>query len=122
MNVKSLSPEEKELYYRVYMLRKNATPSELKFKQLLDDAKIEYVFQKPLLTTYKYYIVDFWFKKHLLIIEIDGSVHNNLDQVKKDIFKDKYITEKRGFRIIRLTNEQVNNMSVEDVKKIVREG
>ncbi len=50
------------------------------------------------------FIVDFCCKEHSLIIELDGSSHD--DQVEYDEERSAWL-EAQGFRIIRFTNEQV---------------
>ncbi len=51
-------------------------------------------------------IVDFYCHQLKLIIEIDGSVHEDDSNYKKDIFRQKFL-ENQGYKIIRFTNHQV---------------
>ncbi len=53
-----------------------------------------------------YCIVDFYCHELKLIIEIDGSVHEDHSRYKHDILRQKYL-EKQGYKIIRFTNHQI---------------
>lgn len=58
-------------------------------------------------------IVDFYLPKPLkTCIEIDGGYHDTPKQKYKDYWKDKYLTEVRGFKVIRIKNEDVKNFDV----------
>src|ERR1700677_441550 len=83
-------------------LRKKITPSEKEFGYLLCEMKIPFIFQKGFLTPF-HRIVDFYIPKKGIIIEIDGGYHNEI--IQKDENKDRWFREKRGFRIIRIKNE-----------------
>ena len=52
------------------------------------------------------YIVDFYCPAERLIIELDGSVHDNLGQANADVERDERLKE-LGFRILRLDNNLV---------------
>ena len=54
--------------------------------------------------------MDFYCHQLKLIIEIDGSVHEDDSKYKKDIFRQKFL-EKQGYKIIRFTNHQVKTNS-----------
>ena len=98
------------------MVEKNWKPQVTRYEKLLakyfDEKGIAYT-SNPLIVGY---YPDFVIKETNLIVEVDGSVHDTLDQ--------KYIDEKRtahlktaGYRIIRFTNWQI----VHQAKKVVRE-
>jgi very-short-patch-repair endonuclease len=56
---------------------------------------------------YKRYQMDFAFPKTNLFVEVDGSFHRkNKDTKRRDIEKEKE-AQKRGFRLIRFTDEEV---------------
>lgn len=96
--------------YNVYLipkakaLRKNATPQEqaLWFK-FLKDYPIKFRRQKPL----EKYIVDFYCHKAKLAIEIDGAQHFE-DAEKEYDAKRTEIIERRGIKVIRFTNLDIN--------------
>lgn len=59
------------------------------------------------------YIADFYCFKAQLVIEVDGSIHNEEDVKKNDEEKETYLAIK-GLSILRFTNEDVMN-SIEEV-------
>ena len=66
------------------------------------------------------YIVDFCCWKEMLVIEIDGSVHNDPSNKENDQVRQQDL-ENFGFRILRFTNSQVFNNIDFVVEKIKQE-
>lgn len=58
--------------------------------------------QRPVLN----YIADFMCKELMLIIEVDGSIHDLEEVVRKDKER-KQALEEAGFTVLRFTNEEV---------------
>ena len=54
------------------------------------------------------YIADFYCHKLKLVIELDGSVHDNEEVKKNDALRQKLI-EEDGLNVIRFTNKEVMN-------------
>src|SRR4030095_15394986 len=52
------------------------------------------------------YIVDYYCPESNLVIEIDGDVHANPNQIKRDRLRAEYLRG-RGLQVIRYTNEEV---------------
>jgi len=52
------------------------------------------------------YIVDFFFRKSMLIVELDGGYHFTDEQQKEDAIRQDWL-EHMGYKVIRFTNEQV---------------
>lgn len=52
------------------------------------------------------YIVDFFFRESMLIVEIDGGYHFTDEQQKEDVIRQDWL-EQHGYTILRFTNEQV---------------
>jgi len=52
------------------------------------------------------YIVDFFFRKSMLIVEIDGGYHTTKEQQLKDVERQDWL-EHNDYRVLRFTNEQV---------------
>ena len=52
------------------------------------------------------YIVDFFFRKSMLIVEIDGGYHTTEEQQQKDAERQKWL-EYNDYKVLRFTNEQV---------------
>lgn len=63
------------------------------------------------------YIVDFYCPKLRLVIEIDGEVHQKLEIHLNDEIRQRYI-EDCYLRVVRFTNDEVNNNIVEVMKKL----
>lgn len=97
--------------FRLINLKK-PTEYELIFKEILDKENIKYIFQKGFIKDNFSCIVDFYLPKpHKICIEIDGDYHNSDKQKKKDFAKDCYL-KSRGFKIIRIKNENVKNFDI----------
>ena len=52
------------------------------------------------------YIVDFFFRKSKLIVELDGAYHFSDEQQKEDVIRQEWL-EKMGYTVIRFTNEDI---------------
>ena len=52
------------------------------------------------------YIVDFFFRKSMLIIEIDGGYHDTEEQQEKDAIRQEWL-EENGYTVLRFTNDQI---------------
>ena len=86
-------------------LRKNATPEEKHlWYDFLSTYKIRFQRQKAI----DNFIADFYSYEAKLVIEIDGSQHYTAEGKKKDDFRTE-ILEGYDLRIIRFTNDQVND-------------
>ncbi len=60
-----------------------------------------------------FFIADFYCHKARLVVEVDGSIHDTLDQIEYDANRT-YILEEFGITVIRFRNEEVLN-SINDV-------
>jgi very-short-patch-repair endonuclease len=65
----------------------------------------------------KNYIVDFCCWKEMLVIEIDGSIHNDPKIKENDSVRQKYL-EALGFRVLRFSNSEVLRNSDVVIEKI----
>lgn len=52
------------------------------------------------------YIVDFFFRNSLLIVELDGEYHSHLEQQKADTIRQTWL-EQQGYKVLRFRNEEV---------------
>jgi very-short-patch-repair endonuclease len=52
------------------------------------------------------YIADFYCHEALLVVELDGAVHDDVDQAEYDELRQKEI-EERGLTVLRIKNEEV---------------
>ena len=94
-------------------LRKHPTTAEQILWQAIRSRKLGYKFrrQHPL----HGFVVDFYCYELMVVIEVDGSVHN--DTIERDLFKDKVLAN-NGYQVLRFTNAQVLDQLPEVIKKI----
>ena len=52
------------------------------------------------------YIVDFFFRTSMLIVELDGGYHFTEEQQKEDSIRQDWL-EHMGYKVLRFTNEQI---------------
>ena len=87
------------------VLRKESTPAEKHFWEIVRNRKIlgfKFRRQHPLFK----YVADFYCHDALLVIELDGDIHN-LEKIKKrDAEREKAITE-LGITVLRFTNDEL---------------
>ena len=98
--------------------RKRATKAEAcLWKYALSKKQSGYTFkrQRPVLN----YICDFMCQELKLIVEVDGSSHDRLDVMIRDL-KKQIELEKAGFEVIRFTDEEVLN-TMDDVRRLISE-
>ncbi|MBD3244658.1 MAG: DUF559 domain-containing protein [Candidatus Moranbacteria bacterium] len=110
MKIKFIPKYNSNLVRESRLMRKNQTKAEKEiWGKVLSRKQTGYKFrrQKPI----NRFIVDFYCKQLLLIIEIDGKDH----EYKKDYDKEReaYL-KKMGFEIIRYTNEEI----IDNLKEI----
>ncbi len=63
------------------------------------------------------YIVDFVCLEKRLVIEVDGSIHNEPEQIEHDKYRTEWL-ESKGFRIVRYANNQVLNDLFKTIENI----
>ncbi|MET3045291.1 vitamin B12 dependent-methionine synthase activation domain-containing protein [Flavobacterium covae] len=66
------------------------------------------------------YIVDFVCLEKQLVIEVDGAVHNNKEQIEHDRFRNEWL-ESKGFKVIRFKNDEVLNNLFQTIEIIGKE-
>lgn len=107
--MKSKFPHYYQASQRIFdnakLLRKETTPAEKLFWKIIRNRKIlgfKFRRQHPL----RYYVADFYCHEALLVIELDGSIHN-LEEIKRnDEEREKAITE-LGITVLRFTNDEL---------------
>lgn len=104
------------LLERAKKMRKNPTKAEAALWNELRNKKNGNKFrqQHPI----DKYIVDFVCLSKKLIIEIDGEIHQY--QLDKDAERELLLKEKKGFNILRFTNDEVLN-SIDDVLSKIKD-
>jgi len=100
-------------------LTSKATKPEQAFKEFLNILDIDYSFQRIFtVSKRKGYIVDFYLKDYLTVVEIDGSNHAEEDQELKDDNRTQDLLNLPYIRrVTRFDNNEVLNMNINDVKK-----
>jgi very-short-patch-repair endonuclease len=88
------------------LLRNNQTDSEVILWQYLRGKELGLKFVKQY--GIQNYIADFCCRSKKLIIEIDGSIHDQKEAKENDEERTKYL-ESLGYKIIRFTNSEVLN-------------
>ena len=99
----------------------NARPlAELALKEKLQENRIRFEQSKLLSFKFSFRVADFYLPDYRLIIEVDGSSHN--ETFKKDLEKDQEAS-RHGIRTIRIRNRQVLNFKsiFEQFKKFEEE-
>nr|WP_314838349.1 vitamin B12 dependent-methionine synthase activation domain-containing protein [uncultured Flavobacterium sp.] len=66
------------------------------------------------------YIVDFVCLEKMLVIEVDGSIHNHPEQIELDKERSIWL-ESKGFKVVRYTNKEVLSNLHETIEKISKE-
>jgi very-short-patch-repair endonuclease len=100
-------------------LRTNATMPEQKLWALLRGKQLGVKFRRQ--HGIGHYIVDFYCPECRLVIEVDGDSHYTEIAQKNDALRNSYL-EQLGLRVLRFTNEQVNqNMAgvYETIKRVI---
>jgi len=100
-------------------LRKSMTPAEKVLWEKLRNRQVRgfrFRRQHPI----KDFIVDFFCYDAMLIIEVDGSVHDEIKQNERDEQRT-LILNRLGIREIRFTNYEVINHTDQVIKKIEEE-
>ena len=91
--------------YTARELRKETTEAEkilwaaLRNRQLNN---LKFRRQHPIMS----YVVDFYCAQAALIVELDGSIHNDIDQKAYDKARQEEL-EEIGYRVIRFSNTQI---------------
>ena len=100
-------------------LRNDLTPAEAALWNLLKNNKLEgRKFRRQ--HSIKNYIVDFYCPSAKLIIELDGSAHDNLGQSNADYLRDQDLN-KLGYKVLRFENDLIFNHPDEVVNAIKAE-
>ena len=97
-------------------LRTNSTGAEVVLWEALRNRKLggaKFRRQHPL----GRYIADFYCHEALLVIELDGSAHDDASQVEYDLVRQKEI-EERGLTVLRIKNDEVNENLSATLNKI----
>ena len=104
----------RELQERARELRKNMTPAEkILWEKLRHNQLNGLQFRRQQIVDP--YIVDFYCHAKALVVEVDGDIHDL--QQDYDAERSSYLTA-RGFRILRVTNDDVKNNLLSVIQRI----
>ena len=100
-----ISYNKKQLIKLGKNLRNNSTKEEIILWQYLKQKQLGVKFrrQQPI----DKYIADFVCFEKRIIIELDGSQHNEDENIEKDKIRDLYFKQ-NGFKVIRIWNNEIN--------------
>ncbi len=96
-----------EIFDRARQLRKETTEAEEKLWKRLRNRKFEglkFRRQHPI----NQFIVDFYCHEKLLVVEVDGGIHNEIKVKERDEGREAEL-QNFGLTIIRFTNEEIMN-------------
>jgi very-short-patch-repair endonuclease len=111
---KKTKKKDKSVLFRnkkkAYKLMENQlnlkSPNEIIFKTLLIENGIKHTWQKPFFDIDRYVCVDFYFPESNIVVEIDGSEHN--DRQQYDLERTMYLKKVHGVKeVLRVTNKQL---------------
>lgn len=101
-------------------LATRATPWELSFKQILEQAGISFIFQHPVICEKNYlYILDFYLPDYKIAFELDGAHHSQKDKIKSDAIRTRKIAV-LGIHIKRIMNKNVQHVTIPMVAAYLR--
>lgn len=118
MPIKNIIPGQivtKEKLERARQLRREMTPAEKILWQKLRGNKLGVHFRRQQVVAG--FIVDFYCHKADLVIELDGSVHDEEEQKENDAEREKVLA-RMGLQVVRFRNEEVTGNLSEVLRKI----
>lgn len=111
--------KQKTLFKRLEQRRSNRTESELYIESLLSKLPYKFIPEKGFIQGDYYCFVDFYLPKPMKVcLEVDGGYHNTPEQKARDRRKDSYL-ESRGFRVIRITNEEALSLNTKSLAELI---
>ena len=101
---------------RVRELRASPTEAEKAAWKLLRDRRLGAKFRRQF--RMEKGVLDFYCFEHRLAIELDGGVHSQIDQMRKDAAKEDYLRT-LGIRLLRIPNAMVLEHPDEFVREVL---
>jgi very-short-patch-repair endonuclease len=105
--MKQWKPVPRKLKAASRNLRKNSTPAEKILWEALRDHQLDRKIRRQHVVG-EHFIADLYHHHNRLIIELDGSIHDEPDQHEYDVFRQETL-ERLGYQIVRIRNEQIEN-------------
>jgi len=107
-------PIDKAIEYRLSNLS-SQTPAEQIMKNISEYTGYSYEKQAVFFNEFSFYILDYYFPKYKVAIEIDGKHHaENLRQYFYDQNRDRYLKQNYGISVIRIPNFVVLNREIRE--------
>ena len=103
---------------RAREMRHNPTEAESALWGILRNKQLGYKFHRQYVV--ETYIVDFVCLDKLLIVELDGKYHSLSEQKERDKARENRLSQ-LGFRILRITNEELFVTTETTIEKIKAE-
>jgi very-short-patch-repair endonuclease len=94
-----------QIQQRAQQLRRELTPVEKKLWARLRLKQLDGLHIRKQHAVGRF-IVDFFYAKGKLVIEIDGDSH--IDQVEYDAERTQWLNEQKHYRVIRFTNDDIH--------------
>ena len=105
-----------EIFERAKRLRENMTPQELALWNRLSSNKLSGLRFKPQHPIDKF-IADFYCHKLKLVVEIDGNYHQEEEQKLHDQYREE-LMKNLGLKVVRFTNEEIENQIDDVIERI----
>lgn len=86
--------------------------------KILDDARINYVYEKPIQHFKSFYLIDIYLPQYKICIEIDWSSHDLPEKQETDLIRDNFL-KSRGYWVFRIKNWEVWATFLYRIKRIV---
>jgi very-short-patch-repair endonuclease len=67
------------------------------------------------------YIVDFFCARAKLVVEVDGDTHAEPEQADYDIERTRWLTQEKGYTVIRFTNHEIFQQTEAVVLQIIKQ-
>lgn len=106
---------DKLLFQTASRLRKQLTPAEEVVWNCLRSKPFGLKFRRQ--HPYLNYVLDFYCHSLKLVIEIDGSIHNE-EEVKRNDKKRQEQLERNGLEVIRFSNDEIKSSLEKVIAKI----
>ena len=111
--------QAKLLKYKSELLKK-MTKEQVKVCEALKSVSIKHMKEKGFYSHDYFYFIDVYIKKpHKICVEIDGKYHESEQQQSKDRRKDWILRNKKGFKVVRITNDKVSKMTYKEIVEYI---
>jgi very-short-patch-repair endonuclease len=101
---------------RVRELRRSPTEAEKAAWRLLRDRRLGAKFRRQF--RLEDGVLDFYCFQHRLALELDGGVHSQIDQMRRDAKKEDHLRS-LGIRLLRIPNDMVLEHPEEFLRKVI---